>query len=770
MLIYFNMKDIKSILEIDKIIEEIGKYLKTSIGGILLENIKVFPSKEILNIEFSKLNEMFSIINNYKDIPLNGDLIAKEVLDKAKKGSYLDEIELNKIKDEMFLTFEIIRFFKQVTIETPFLTKLVKKMVYVDSLYKSINSKISKENKVFDNATPRLKDIRYKLSFIDKEIHKQIIQLAEKYNTYLVNDSYVLRNGHFALAVNSSDKSKIDGVVHDLSDSGQTTFIEPTVIVNLENQKQILIIQEKDEVNKILKELTNECIKYEDTIFLNNKIIGQFDLLTAKVKYAINNNAVIPQISEKQEVYLIDARHPLIDPDKAVSNTFIMDEIHPMMLISGPNAGGKTIALKTVAMLSYLAKLGIPITCSPDSRIAYFKNIFVNIGDNQSIESNLSTFSAHISDLSVVIKYITSRDLVVIDELGSGTDPKEGDALSIAVVKFLLQKKCISMITSHFSLLKKYGLSNPKIINASFLFNQELLEPTFKMLLGVSGKSFGFLIARKFGLPYEIINEAKKIYKKNYLSETDIKIESIENKEQELIRREESLKEEENKISSLESELKTKEKLLNEKEEKLKAKKIEEFDDLIDSKIDEINNIYDEFLEDKQNKIKETEEKLNSLSLKEKKDENFAVGDYVYVKSLNEKGKITRIKGNKITFNDESGFTLTTTKDYCEKIDEPVEKLTSTRNIDKELSSLKPLSQSLNLVGYHLDEGISALDQYLDSCVLRKYKEVRIIHGYGSGQLRNAIHNYLKKSSYVSSFKLGDESNGGSGSTIVYLK
>ncbi len=765
------MNDVYSILEINKIIDLIKKNLKTKPGNDLLSTIKVFPTKEILIKEFEKLKEMYALITEFSDLPLSSEISMKEVLEYAKKGSYLDEATLNKIKNEIFYTFELIKFFNKINLSVPILKRISSRLVFLESIYSKISQKISSENKVYDGASKKLKEIRTKIDLIDKEIHKQIISLSNYYHDFLVNDSYVLRNGHFALAINSSDKNKVDGIIHDISDSGQTTFVEPTIIVNLENQRQVLTIQEKDEVNRILRELTNECIDNESVLIANNKIIGQFDLLSAKVKYGIEYDAIIPTISDKQEVFLIKARHPLLEKSIVVPNDFIMNEEHPMMLISGPNAGGKTVALKTVATLSLLIKYAIPITASPDSRIAFFKNIWVSIGDNQSIESNLSTFSSHINELSVILKYISSKDLVIIDELGSGTDPKEGDALSVAIAKYLLQKKCITMITSHFPLLKKYGLSNSKIINASFLFNQDILEPTFKMLLGVSGKSYGFLIAKKFGLPQDIIFDAKKIYNKNYNSEIDIKIDDLDSKEQELLRKEEILKGKEFEIRNKISELNAKEKLLDEKENKLKERKIEEFDELIDSKIDELNEIYNNFINVKDKKsLKEAENKLNNLSLYKKKTEKLNVGDFVYVKSLNAKGKIIRINGNKISFNDDSGFTLTTNEENCEKIDPPTEKLISTRNIDSELENLKPLAQSLNLVGYHIDEGLEKLDEYLDACTLRKYKEVKIIHGYGSGQLRNAIHNYLKKSPYVASFKLGDESYGGSGVTIVKLK
>lgn len=770
MLLYLNMDKVFFTLEIDKILLLLTNKIKSLSGKKIISNIQVLPNKEKLVYEYNKLAEMINVVRIYRDLPLSSNILVKETFEIAKKGSYLDEISLNELKNEVYLTFEIIKFFNKVDIDIPNLKQIISKLKFIESIYVRINRTISNENKVLDSASKKLKELRDKINRLDKEIRSQINSLSSKYKDIMKSENYVIRDGRFVLPISTSLKASIEGVIHDVSDSGQTTFIEPTSIVNLENEKHLTSLLERDEVNRILKELTNECLKYEDDLINNNRIIGQLDFLEAKAKFSLEFNCNIPEISNKQEIKLLGARHPLLNQDNVVPNDFILDEEHPMMLISGPNAGGKTIALKTVATLIYMSKLGLPLLIEEGSKIGFFKKIYIDIGDNQSIESNLSTFSAHISTISVILKYISSRDLVVIDELGNGTDPKEGDALSVAIVKYLLSKKCISLISSHYPLLKKYGLSNNKIVNASFVFNEDKMEPTFKMLFGVSGKSYAFLIGQKFGLPFDVIKEAKNIYTKNYQSKVDVKIDYLDNKERELIRKENELNLRLKKASDLSKSLDEKETALKEKELNLKNKKIEELDNIIDNKIDEINDIYNDFLENKEKGIKEIETKLNALSLREKTDEVLNIGDFVEVKALGASGQITRINGNKISFTSDGGFSLNTTKDHVVKIPTPKEKLHQSRNIDQEIAHDKIVSTSLNLIGLHIDEAVPILEKYIDDCVIKKYKEVRIIHGYGTGQLKRAIHESLRHNVNVKSFELGGDYDGGTGSTIVYLK
>ena len=756
-------------LEIDKVLDILKSYIKTKIGLKTIEEVKLFNDVLSVKNEYKNVDEIIKIIDSSKDLPLYSEVIFQDFIKKAKSGSYLDAEALNQLKNEIITCKDLLNYFQKITIDYPNVKKIISSLRFNDYLYNRISSTISNENTVLDTASSLLKQTRSKINSINKEIRKTIGNCVATYKEILIGDSYTIKDGRFVLPVNTSNKASLTGIVHGVSDSGQTTFIEPSLIVNLENEKYLLQLKEREEVNRILKELTNDCLRFEKELSLNNKIIGVLDVLSAKAKFSKVYRCSIPTISEKQSLNLINARHPLLDQNVVVPNTFVFSQDKPIMLISGPNAGGKTVALKTVGTLCYMAKLGIPLPCDEGSSVCIFRKIFVDIGDNQSIESNLSTFSAHISDVSVIFQYITSKDLVIIDELCNGTDPKEGDSLSVAIVKFLLQKKCFAMISSHYPLLKKFGLTSPNITNASYIFDEKRIEPTFKMMLGVSGKSYAFLISKKFGLPQEIINEGRSIYKSAYSSKIDFKIETLDNKEQEISKKNLEIADKLKKLKDFERELEEKDKELAKKEIALKNKKISDFDEVIDEKLREINDIIEDF---KENKIdqKQAEKLILSKAIKEKNIDEIRIGDFVLNKQLNLKGNVKNIKGNKITVDSIDGFTFTADKDSLELIDEPAAKKVSSKNIDKEIFSSKQVSNTLNLIGYHIDEAIEELDRYLDDCLLKQFKEVRIIHGYGTGQLRNAIHVHLKKLSFVKSFQLGGEYENGTGVTVVSLK
>lgn len=757
-------------LQIDKIIENLSKYLKTGSGKKLVSNLECFNSFDQIELGYKRLDDAMRIISIYGDFPFSNNIEIKPLLDNAKKGTYFDEVTINLIKNEILNVKEIIKYFKNVDVEFNFLKKIIEKFEYIDPLYQKIINVISPDNIVMDSASEKLKEARSKIRKLEKEIRKTISSLVSSYKDYLAGENYVLRDGRFVLPINTSYKSFVPGVIHDISDSGQTTFIEPTNIVNFENEKHLNELIEKDEVERILKDLTATILRYSEQLLTNNKTVGILDLLNAKVKYAKEIKGIVPELTKERMFNLKNARHPLLDQQVVVGNDFALNNEKTLMLISGPNAGGKTIALKTVGVIAYLTKLIFPLPIDEGSKVCVFSKIHTIIGDNQSLENNLSTFSSHINDISVVLKSISSRDLVVIDELGTGTDPKEGDALSVSIVEYLLEKGCLSLVSSHFPLLKNFGISNSKILNASFVFDEEKIEPTFKMVSGISGKSYGFLIAQKFGLDKNIINEAKRIYNKNYKTKIDIKIEDLDEKEKDLVKKiaevDEKLKIQNQKLKEIEA----KEKQLLEKEEKLKNKKIDDLDELIDSKIAEIDEIVNDFKEEKNLKVAEEKQKeIANKSLKEQNNEFLAVNDSIIVKSLGISGKIVEIKKNKVSVITEEGLKITVNKDLCEKNydEKPAKKKISSINIDKQISQDKIVSMSLNLIGLRVDEAIPILEKYLDDCIIKKYKEVTIIHGYGTGQLRNAVHQCLKKNKFVRSFELGGGYDGNSGSTIV---
>lgn len=763
-----DMENVEKILEIQKIKNEVAKYARTPVSKELVEELGPSSSFDFLTNEFNKLKEMMDITYEFGDIPIHGELNMYNEIQYAKKGNVFDELKLNLIRSEIQNTVEVIKYSMWIDYDCEYLNNLFTKLKADELVYSKITAAISVENRVKDSASKELAEIRRKITSLNKDIHTTLSKLLSKYSDKLNGDSFVLRNGRYAIPINTSLKASVDGIIQDVSDSGQTTFIEPKEVLALENEMYIYELKEKDEISKILSELTDLVVANSQQLLQNNSIIGELDFIDCKAKYAKEIDANIPQLNREFSLKLINAKHPLIDKNICVPNDFILGKEKTLMVISGPNAGGKTIALKTVATLCYMVKLGLAISASVDSEVPVFENIYSEIGDAQSIESNLSTFSGHISNLSVVFQYITSRDLVVIDELCNGTDPREGEALSVAIAKFLISKCTISLISSHYPLLKKFAFSNEHILNASFLFNEKTVTPTFKILLGVSGKSYGFLISKKYGLSQEIIDDARRIYESSFESEDDKKIAKIDEKERYLLTKEEKLKNRQESLTNLRDDLNKREKELRDKENKLKSQKIDKFDVFLNDKYNEINNIYQQFLKDKD--ARKAEAKLDKINVKKKKNENITLDDYVEIKSLGIKGRISRMNGNKVTISSSDGISYNATKDLCEIIEAPKERLKTSINIDNFIMGQKNVSHSLNLVGYHIDEGIAALDKYLDDCVLRGLKNVKVIHGFGSGQLKKAIHEYLKTKKNIKSFRLGNELDGGAGATVIELK
>ena len=762
------MNKVEQVLEIDKIKNEIVKYSRTLIGKNKIISLK--PSSDINYIQskYNDLKEMIDILREFGEIPLRSEINIYDLISDAKKGSIFDEITLNLIKSEIQSTVDVIKYSMFNEYDYKFLNNYFLNLKADELVYSKINATITPENTVKDSASKELSQIRNKIYSLNKDIHNSLGRMLSKYKDKLSGDNFVIKNGRFAIPINTNYKASVDGIIQDVSDSGQTTFIEPREVLELENEMYVWQLKEKEEVTRILTEITRLIVSHETLLINNSDIISELDFIYSKAKYANEIYGNIPYLNKGYSFKLYNAKHPLIDKSVCVGNDYMLGNGKTLMLISGPNAGGKTIALKTISIISYMVKLGLAIPAGVDSEMCVFDHIYLDIGDSQSIENNLSTFSGHISNISVILKSITSRDLVVLDELCSGTDPKEGEALAVSIVKYLLDKKVLSLITSHYELLKKYGFTNDQILNASFLFNEKTIEPTFKILLGVSGKSYGFLISKKFGLDQDIINYAKITYENSFENEQDKKIAKLDEKERYLLTKDEKLKNRQEALSNLREELNKKEKELIERENKLKSQKIDKFDVFLNDKYNEINNIYNEFLKTKD--VRKAEEKLDKINVKKKKNENIELGDYVEIKSLGAKGKIVKVDGNKITILSSDGLSFKTTKDVCEKIEPPKETRKSTINIDNFVYNSKQVSTTLNLVGYHLDEGIEALDKYLDDCVLKGFKTVKVIHGYGTGQLRKAIHAHLKAKKNVKGFKLGDNLDGGTGATIIELK
>ncbi len=763
------MKKAKDVLEINKVIDLINEFILTIKGKEILYSYKVYNDKKSLTREYSKIDEIRKIYELKGNLPIFSKLDIEKEINDLKAGKYLNEEKIILLKEEIKSSNDLNLFYKKINQRFLYVEELFTKIKPNLDLLDKINKTFSNNGEILDSASIELAHLRKEIRNIDKKIREVINNLLSSNKDKITGDNYLLKNGHFVLPVNTSFKRSVPGVIQDISDSGLTTFIEPFEIAELENDKAILELKERDEINKILNEFKNHIIFDAPQLIINNKSIGEIDYLLSKVKYLKKYNCITPKIIDTQEFKLINAKHPLLDQNICVPNTFILGNDKTLMLISGPNAGGKTVALKTIGTLIYLSKLGIPLNLEEGSEVGLFNNIYLDIGDNQSLESNLSTFSSHISNISYILKNVTNKDLVLFDELCNGTDPKEGEALSIAISKFLISKKVITIISSHYTLLKKFGLDNRSVLNASFIFDEKKIKPTFKLILGVSGKSYGFLIANKFGIDENVINDAKEIFEKNYMSDENRKLELLEEKEREIIRKEDKLKIYEQKISKMQSELDKEKNIISKKEEDLKNQKIKNFDNLLEQKYKEISNIYNDFIKEKNHK--KALDKLAEITLEESKIEDINIGDTVLIKNIETKGVVLDIRKNKVKVIDDNGFSYNTTLDNLKRINVPKSnKIVSNINIDDTILNAKQVSSSLNLIGYHIYEGIEALKDYLSEAYSKKLTNVKIIHGFGTGKLKEAIHEELRKNKYVKEFSLGNETNGGNGSTIVKLK
>lgn len=763
------MQDIYLTFEFSSILEEIASFSKSEKGKEDILSIHQLGNKKEVENALIELKEVMSLISRYSYFPITTSSNMINIIEIAKKTALLTPRDLSLVREDILTGRKLTNYFSKVDDSYPLTKDLVNKITDLSSLEKEIKRVITPSLTVSDHATPELNDIRHKLKNLEASLNSKIASIAFHYSSYLNDENVTIRDGHFVLPVKSIHKNKVLGVVYDVSTSGGTTFIEPLEIVQINNDIASLKIQENEEIRKILKALTSLVLLQESEVRENNLIIAKLDFLSAKAIYALENEMNIAEMSDEEEIHLYHAHHPLINKNKVVSNDYHLSSEERIVIISGPNAGGKTVSIKTVGLLTlmHLSGLALPIK---EGKISYFNHIYVDIGDNQSLSDNLSTFSAHMSQISEIMDLVKEKDLVLLDELGTGTDPKEGEAIALAVIKYLEKKKPLCLISSHFGLLKEYAFLSKNIENSSLLFDEEKLLPTYVYKYSVPGKSYGVEVAKRYGLKEEIIEEAKNILKEEdsssineLLSILQKKVEENEKLSRELERKEKQL---ENDTKALEA---NKELLKNQKEhllEEVKEEKealIEEAKSKIEALMEEMNNPDVKLHEviDIKKKIDDLKDEVEVISYNEK----IEVNDYVSVPSFGIEGRVNRIKGNKAQILSNDGFAIEVEVSRLHKIDAPkINKVKTNGRYEDKINTTVGLE--LNIIGMRRDEAKEALIKYLDNCMLKHLKTVRIIHGFGNGVLRSMVHEHLKGMKKVS-FRLGDINEGGGGATVV---
>lgn len=767
------MQNIYETFEFNKIKEHLLEYAKTELAKVYIDELKMFETPNEVKNALEDLREISSIIVRFGPLPIHNSANALVLIDLAKKTGLLTPRDLSLIAEDVLTIDKISAFLKKIDSLYPRVSQMTEGFIDLSNLEKEIHRVITNSLTVADNASPDLNQIRKSLKKAEANLQSKIASLAFSYGKYLNDDNITIRDGHFVLPVKTVDKSKVNGIVYDVSDSGNTIFIEPLEIVQINNEITALKVQENEEIRRILKALTALVLLQEGEIITNNKIIAKLDFLSAKALYGNEINADIAECSDKQEILLESARHPLIDPKKVVANSFELNENEPIIIISGPNAGGKTVSLKTVGLLTLMHQSGLALPVRK-GRVGYFKHIFIDIGDNQSLSDNLSTFSAHISQIGEIIHAVGGKDLVLLDELGTGTDPKEGEALAVEVTKYLENKHALAMISSHFAAMKEYAFLSKNIANASMIFDEENLSPTYRFKQGVPGKSYALEVASRYGIDKDIINKAHEFLKSHETNDASELLDILQKKVEEANKLQDELDKKQIELEKREKKLANEEELFeNRKENMLKDVK-EEKAELIENAKKEISDIISKMHNSdmRVHEVIELKKELEELEEKEEEvvyNEDIAINDYVSIPSMNIYGRVMRMKGNKAHIVSDGGLAFDVDKNKLHKVQQPKVGTSKVKKTNYDLAINTKVGIELNLIGMRVEEAKNALIKYLDNCRLKHLSQVRIIHGFGSGALRNMTRSYLDTQKDLT-HRPGGEHEGGGGCTVVLFK
>ena len=768
-----SMQDIYLTFEFSKIREAILEYHKSEIAKEKIESLKMFSSREEVKNALLDLEEMSSLLLRFGPLPISNSANALYLIDLAKKTGLLTPRDLNLIAEDVLTSQRILKYFQKIDSGYSRTLERISHFVDLDNLEKEIHRVITNSLTISDDATPELKEIRHQMKKLEQELNQKIQTLSLTYSSYLNDINATIREGHFVLPVRTVDKNKVMGIVYDVSDSGNTTFIEPLEIVQINNAMTSLKVQENEEIRKILRQLTSLCLIQESEILTNNSIIGELDFLSAKAQYGNQINGVIASIKDEQYLSLIKARHPLIDPRVVVSNSYHLDENKRLVIISGPNAGGKTVSLKTMGLLTLMNQCGLMVPAQK-AELGYFNHIYIDIGDNQSLSDNLSTFSAHMSQIAEIINVIKTKDLVLLDELGTGTDPKEGEALALAISQELENRHCLGMISSHFSSLKEYAFTSSAMENSSMIFDEKKLSPTYIFVQGMPGHSYALNVAKRYGICDDILARSEKYMQERDKNETTVLFETLQKKMEENNLLAASLEKEKialeariKKLESEESSLKTRKENLLKDVENEKAKIIEHAQEEIDTVMANLNK---EGI--KLHEVIELKKQIDNLSSNPETilyDEEINVDDYVSLPSLNMEGRVKRIKGQKAFILTNDGFSFEVEINKLHKIPHKEGFVKPKKTVGYDEIIKTSVGLELNIIGLRADEAKEKLIKYLDDCRLKHLSTVRIIHGFGSGALRKMTHEYLDKQKDLT-YRPGNMHEGGGGATVITFK
>lgn len=787
-------------LEFDKIIELLTAEASSSLGKARCRELKPEDDLSGIRLRQAETGDALSRLFQKGNLSFGGVKDIRGPLKRLEIGSILSAGELLMIQSLLENTARVKTFGRRDNADTEAdsLDGLFDQLEPTTPLAMEIRRCIISEEEISDDASPALKDVRRLMKNTNDKVHGQLNSLVNSgLRTYLQDAVITMRGSRYCIPVKAEYKTQVNGMIHDQSATGSTYFIEPAAIVDLNNRLRELELEEKEEIQKILANLSALAAEHTLELADNQKIMTLLDFIFAKAELAMDMNATEPLFNEEHYINIRKGRHPLLDRKKVVPIDIRLGKDFDLLVITGPNTGGKTVSLKTVGLFTLMGQAGLHIPAGDRSELSIFREVYADIGDEQSIEQSLSTFSSHMKSIVHILSHADADSLCLFDELGAGTDPTEGAALAIAILNFLHDRGIRTMATTHYSELKIYALSTSFVENACCEFNVETLQPTYRLLIGIPGKSNAFAISSKLGLPDDIINAAREQIGRqdktfeDVIADLELSRVTIEKEQQEIAKYKEH-------IRSLQEQLQQKNERIDQAKDQIlreaneKAREIlQEAKEVADVTIRDFNKISNgadiRELEQKRQKLRDKiNEKNSSLTLKsgsQKQPDRKTVdpaklkkGDTVRIVSMGLQGTVSTLPDSRGGLFVQCGIirTQTNVKDLVyvneNTVSTPARLHSGSGTGKLKMSKTMSVSTEINLLGKTVDEAIPVLDKYLDDAYLAHLPSVRVVHGKGTGALRSAIHNHLKRLKYVKEFRLGEYGEGDAGVTIVTFK
>lgn len=788
-----SLKRASKTLEFDKVLVELKKLASASITSEYIDQVEISTQYEVVKNRLNETNEALKLIIAKGEPQLFGIVDIRSIIKRTEIGGSLTAASLLQVSDFLRVSRGLKTYLKKDSynkdeeVKLEYIDKLIEDLYTDKRLEDEINSKIISEEEIADDASRELLRIRRGIVAKKDSIKNRLNGILSSHADFLQDAIVTLRDGRYVVPVKIENKSRVKGLVHDISGSGQTAYIEPMAVVEANNDLKELYIKENLEIEKILRELSELVGETSEEIKSNQEKLIELDFIFAKARLALNYHANMPKLNREGRINLIKAYHPFLDRKIAVPIDINLGIDFTSLIVTGPNTGGKTVSIKTVGLLTLMTQFGLLIPADEASEIAVFEKVFADIGDEQSIEQSLSTFSSHMVNIVYILKNVSPNSLVLFDELGAGTDPTEGAALARSIMDFMLERKIRCISTSHYNQLKVYALTTDGVANASMEFDVDSLSPTYRLLIGVPGKSNAFEISRRLGLPDEIIGEAKKLLSSENIEFEDV-LQSIDEDRTKIREYKEELKREKIDLEKENKRLQSKIKKLEDQKEKILEKSREEAKRLllntkenVDIILSEINEAKDNISSENSKKIQEAQDLLRE-SIKNARDKSeleiakaknpikeIKVGDKVRT-SLGNIATVLELPDKKGNVLVQSGIMkMNMPKDSLTRID--VQEDTTKHNTRSILQNKATnVKSEIDIRGKNFEDAKDIVDKYLDDAYLSGLKSVRIIHGKGTGVLRKKLREHFRSVKTIKSYKDAEYNEGGDGVTVVILK